>query len=86
MTSVWTYVNAPELLDAVEADDFLQKLVPVLLAARRLREPEGPRILKRVLNIEVRRVVEDGDDLLSIVRAVGPICGAVGCVGHTAGG
>lgn len=25
------YVNAPELLDAVEADDFLEKFVPVLL-------------------------------------------------------
>jgi len=26
-----TYVDAPELLDTVEADDFLQELVPVLL-------------------------------------------------------
>jgi hypothetical protein len=58
-----TYVDSPELLDAVEADDLLQELVPVLLAAWGLGEPESPGVLKSVLNGEVVGVVEDGDDL-----------------------
>ena len=58
-----TYVDTPELLDAVEADDLLQKLVPVLLAAWRLGEPERPGVLESVLDGEVVGVVEDGDDL-----------------------
>lgn len=33
------------------------------LAARRLGEPESPLVLKRVLDIEVGLVVEDGDGL-----------------------
>lgn len=71
-----TYVDAPELLNAVEADDFLEQLVPVLLAARWLGEPQRPRVLQLVLDIEVRRVVEDCDDvaavgtLLAIGRAI----------------
>jgi hypothetical protein len=58
-----TYVDSPELLNTVKADDLLQKLVPVLLSARRLGEPEGPFVLQLVLDVEVRRVIEDGDDL-----------------------
>jgi hypothetical protein len=58
-----TYVDSPELLNAVKADDLLQKLVPVLLSARRLGEPEGPCVLQLVLDVEVRRVIEDGDNL-----------------------
>jgi hypothetical protein len=58
-----TYVDSPELLNAVEADDLLQELVPVLLSAGRLGEPEGPCVLQLVLDIEVRRVVKDGDNL-----------------------
>jgi hypothetical protein len=58
-----TYVDSPELLHAVEGDDLLQELIPVLLAARRLGEPESPRVLKLVLDVEVGRVVEDSDNL-----------------------
>lgn len=72
-----TYVDTPELLDAVEADDLLEQLMPVLLAARRLGEPQRPLVLQLVLDIEVGRVVEDGDDGLLVV-------GAVGGVGHGA--
>ena len=63
MALVFTHVDTPELLNAVKADDLLQKLVPVLLAARRLGEPESPGVLKLVLDVEVGGVVKDGDDL-----------------------
>lgn len=66
-----TYVDTPELLNTVEADDLLQELVPVLLAARRLGEPEGPSVLKLVLDVEVGRVVEDTDDVERAGRAIG---------------
>lgn len=72
--SAMTYVDSPELLDAVEADDLLEQLVPVLLATRRLGEPQGPGVLESVLDVEVLRIVEDGDNLLAVaVRAVGRI-------------
>jgi len=58
-----TYVDPPELLNAVKADDLLQELVPVLLSTWRLGEPEGPCVLQLVLDVEVRRVVEDSDNL-----------------------
>lgn len=58
-----TYVDAPKLLDAVKADDFLEQLVPVLLAARGLGEPESPRVLQLMLDVEVGWIVEDGHDL-----------------------
>jgi len=65
------YVDSPELLNTVKADDFLQELVPVLLSARRLGEPEGPCVLQLVLDVEVRRVVKDGDNLgLVLVRVL----------------
>jgi hypothetical protein len=75
-----TYVNAPELLDTVEADDLLQELIPVLLAGRRLREPQGPSILQGVLDVEVCWVIEDGDDLLGVVCAVGSAVSIVGAI------
>ena len=75
-----TYVDAPELLDALEADHLLEKLVPVLLAGWRLGEPESPGMLQFVLDVEVGRVVEDGDDLLAVLELVA----AVGDVRHLA--
>ena len=66
-----TYVDSPELLNAVEADDLLQELVPVLLSAGRLGEPEGPCMLQLVLDVEVRGVIEDSDNLgIVLVRGV----------------
>lgn len=78
-----THVDTPELLDAVEADDLLEQLVPVLLAARWLGEPEGPGVLQLVLNVEVGRVVENSHDLV-VARWLLAVGGAVGCVGHAA--
>lgn len=78
-----TYVDAPELLNAVKADDLLEQLVPVLLAAWWLGEPEGPGVLKSVLDVEVGRVVEHGDDLVT-VGALLAVGGAVGSVSHGA--
>lgn len=66
-----TYVDSPELFNAVEADDLFQQLVPVLLAARRLGEPQSPGVLKLVLHVEVGRVVENSDDLAVGARAIG---------------
>ena len=78
-----TYVDAPELFDAVEADDLLQQLIPVLLAARWLGEPQRPGVLQSVLNVEVGGIVEHRDDLLGVVGAVGRAVGrAISCVGH----
>lgn len=68
-----THVDTPEFLDAVEADDLLEQLVPVLLAAWRLGEPQSPGVLKSVLDVEVLRVIEDGHDLLAI--AIGTVGG-----------
>lgn len=68
-----TYVDAPEFLNTVEADDLLEQLVPVLLAAWRLGEPQSPGVLKSVLDVEVLRVIEDGHDLLAI--AIGTVGG-----------
>lgn len=65
-----THVDAPELLDAVEADDLLEELVPVLLSTRWLGEPESPGMLQRVLDVEILRVVEDGHDLVTVGRLV----------------
>ena len=78
---VWkghTYVDTPEFLNRVEGDDLLQQLAPVLLAAGRLGEPQRPGVLQRVLDVEVGRVVKDGDDLAVISGLL------VGCIGYTA--
>lgn len=72
-----THVDAPELLHAVESDDLLQQLAPVLLAARGLGEPQGPAVLQGVLNVEVGCVVEDGDDF-AVAVTVGGAIGGVG--------
>lgn len=68
-----TYVDAPEFLDTVEADDLLEQLVPVLLAAWGLGEPQSPGVLKSVLDVEVLRIVENGHDLVAI--AIGTVGG-----------
>jgi hypothetical protein len=73
-----TYVDAPELLNAVEADDLLEQLIPVLLAAGWLGEPQGPGVLQSVLNVEILRVVKDGHDLVTVRL------GAIGGVGDAA--
>lgn len=80
-----THVDAPELLNAVKTDDLLEQLVPVLLAAWRLREPERPDILQSVLNVEVGRVVEDGHDVVAVGQLLA-IGGTIGRVGHGAVG
>ena len=72
-----THVDAPELLDAVEADDLLQQLIPVLLAAWRLGEPESPCVLQLMLDVEVGRVIEYCNDSI----AAGTV-GAVGRIGN----
>lgn len=64
-----TYVDSPELLNAVEGDDFLQQFVPVLLSRWGLGEPEGPGVGKWVLDIEVVGIVEDGDDVAILSAA-----------------
>lgn len=73
-----THVDAPELFDTVKADDFLEQLIPVLLAARWLGEPQSPGVLQGVLHVEVLRVVEDGDNLLVVA------IGAIGGIGQAA--
>lgn len=80
-----TYVDAPELLNAVKADDFLEQLIPVLLAALRLGEPECPGVLQLMLDIEVGRVVEDGHDL-AVGGATATIGRAVRGISHGAVG
>jgi hypothetical protein len=74
-----TYVDSPELFDAVEADDFLEELVPILLAVWWLGEPQGPNMLQLMLHVEVGWIIEDRDDLVAIG-------GAVGGIGHWAVG
>lgn len=75
-----TYVDAPKFLDTVKADDLFEQLVPVLLAAWRLGEPQSPSVLQLMLDIEVRRVIKDSHDLT--VRTGSIICRAVGGVCH----
>lgn len=69
-----TYIDSPELLNTVEADDFLQQLVPVLLSRWGLGEPEGPSMGKWVLDIEVVGVVEDGDSVTILSAAACAVC------------
>lgn len=65
-----TYVNTPELLYRLEGDDLLQQVIPVVaLAAGRLGEPQCPPVGKRVLDVEVVLVMEDGLDLRGRLNA-----------------
>lgn len=88
-----TYVNTPEFFHAVEADDLLQQLVPILFATGRFGEPQRPGVLEGVLDVEVGRVVEDGDDWVAIGGVFGGAAGrdgdgveVDGGVGHVGGG
>ena len=77
-----TYVDAPKFLDTVEADDLLQQLRPVLLATWWLGEPQSPGVLKLMLDIEIRRIVKHGHDLLVIAKLIISVGGSVRRVGH----
>lgn len=60
-----TYVDAPEFLNGIKGNNFLQEVVPVITFSRRwLREPKTPFVHKRMLDIEIVDIVEDGLDLI----------------------
>jgi len=67
-----SYVDAPELFYRVEGDDFLKEVVPVVVAfaAWRFCEPKSPCVGQRVLDVEIVRVVEDGDNVAVVALDV----------------
>lgn len=71
------YVDAPELFHRVECDNLLEQIIPVViaLAAWRLCEPQGPCICEGVFDIEIVRIMKDGNDIAVVVLDIAVIAG-----------
>lgn len=60
-----TYVNPPKLLNTSKSNNLLQQLIPIRTFPRwGLGVPQSPLMHQRMLNVEVLRVMEDGDLLV----------------------